>query len=162
VHGLRNGYDAHTSALLVAAIAAGYAVFQTPLGMLADRMSKRALLCAIAALGLIGALALIPLTRAPVAFFVGLFIWGGIVSGLYMVALAALGHDYDGADLAAANAAFISLYALGMLAGPPAMGAALDASAPAGLFLALAAVFVLYLIAAVFLRKPVAKPVVDS
>ncbi len=47
---------------------------------------------------------------------------GGVVAGLYTVGLAHLGSRLGGADLAAANAAFIFCYSLGMLVGPQTLG----------------------------------------
>ena len=53
-------------------------------------------------------------------------VWGGGIGSLYAVGLAHLGSRYSGPDLASANAAFIMLYALGMLGGPPIAGFGMD------------------------------------
>lgn len=153
VHALRNGYGVEAGALLVAAIALGNATFQIPLGLIADRMEKRRLLALIAFVGLVGSVALAALTPQPVAFAALLVVWGGIVSGLYMVALAEIGSRFSGGELAAANSAFVMLYAGGMLIGPPALGAAVDMSPRLGLFAGLGAVFALYLALALARRR---------
>lgn len=145
VHALRNGYGVEAGALLVAAIALGNATFQIPLGLVADRMDKRRLLARIALVGSIGALALALLTPWPLAFAALLVVWGGLVSGVYMVALAEIGTRFSGGELAAANSGFVMLYAGGMLIGPPALGLAVDLSPRVGLFAGLSAVFALYL-----------------
>ena len=44
VHALRNGFDAETGALFVAALAGGNMLLQLPIGLLSDRVSRRALL----------------------------------------------------------------------------------------------------------------------
>lgn len=144
VHALRNGYDAQTGALFVACIALGNALFQMPIGLVADRMAKPRLLAAIAALGAAGAVALAALTPLPSPFAALLCVWGGVVSGLYMVGLAELGARYDGGELAAANAAFVMFYATGMLGGPPLLGMGVDVSPRFGLFVGLSVALALY------------------
>ena len=96
--------------------------------------------------GLAGTLALIGLTQHFTAFAAVLFVWGGIIGGLYMIGLAELGARYEGAELASANAAFVMFYATGMLIGPPLLGRALDASPHYGLFGGMAALIALDLV----------------
>ena len=146
VHALRNGYDAATGALFVSFVAFGNVAFQLPLGLLSDRMDRRKLIVAIAIVGLVGALALMVVGAHYAAFSALLFVWGGIVGGLYMVGLATLGARYTGADLASANSAFVMLYATGMIVGPPVLGLSLDASPTHGLFGGVALLFVAYLV----------------
>ncbi len=145
VHALRNGHDAATGALFVSFVAFGNVAFQLPLGLLSDRVDRLKLILAIAVVGLAGALALASATQSYAAFCALLFVWGGIVGGLYMVGLAMLGARYTGADLASANSAYVMLYATGMMAGPPLLGATLDASPAHGLFGGVAAMFAVYL-----------------
>ena len=145
VHALRNGYDAATGALFVSFVAAGNVAFQLPLGLLSDRFDRLKLIVAIAVFGLAGALAAMLLTQHYAAFAALLFVWGGIVGGLYMVGLAMLGARYTGADLAAANSAYVMLYATGMMIGPPILGFTLDASPSHGLFGGVALLFAAYL-----------------
>jgi hypothetical protein len=47
--------------------------------------------------------------------------------------------------LASANAAFVMLYSLGMLGGPPIAGLGMDFISPNGLFFSIAGLLVLYL-----------------
>ena len=75
-----------------------------------------------------------------------LFVWGGVVAGLYTVGLAHLGSKLAGSELAAANAAFIFCYALGMLVGPQSIGSALDAFGPNGFAYCVAIFFAFYII----------------
>ena len=145
VHALRNGYDAATGALFVSFVAFGNVAFQLPLGLLSDRVDRLKLILAIAVFGLIGALLATALTKHYAIFCALLFVWGGIVGGLYMVGLAMLGARYTGADLASANSAFVMLYASGMMVGPPVLGLTLDASPTYGLFGGVAALFAAYL-----------------
>ncbi|MCP4496495.1 MAG: MFS transporter, partial [Phycisphaeraceae bacterium] len=70
--------------------------------------------------------------------------------------LAGIAEQFSGADLAAANSAFIFLYALGMLVGPPAAGLAMDVWDPHGLAGVIAMLFGAYVIVGVvaWLREP--------
>lgn len=153
VHALRNGFDAQTGALLVSCVALGNVVFQLPVGLASDRFDRNRLIGVVALFGLAGALALIWAGDRFVPLCVLLFVWGGIIGGLYMIGLAELGARYTGADLASANAAFVMFYATGMLAGPPLLGRTLDMSPRYGLFGGIAFLFVMYLIVIVWRRR---------
>lgn len=145
VYALRNGMEAETGALLVSLFALGNVIFQIPMGLLSDRCDRRRLLRINAAAGLLGALALSFAAGMPFAVFASLLVvWGGVVGSLYAIGLAHLGARYQGAELAGANATYIMLYSVGMLAGPPFLGVGLDL-APSGLFLAIAAMLAAYL-----------------
>ena len=79
-----------------------------------------------------------------------LFIWGGVVAGLYTVGLAHLGSKLSGRDLASANAAFVLCYGIGMLAGPQAIGIGMDLLGNQGFAWTLAVFFALYVALAGF------------
>ncbi|MGP0059276.1 MAG: MFS transporter [Beijerinckiaceae bacterium] len=144
VYALRSGLDAKTGAALVSLFALGNVGFQIPIGFISDRADRWLLLLIIAAAGACGAVLLPFLEAAHFAAFCALvFVWGGVLGGLYAVGLAALGARYHSADLASANAAFILLYAIGMLIAPPALGFGLDIT-PAGLFFGVAALLAAY------------------
>ena len=148
VYAIRAGFGAETGPLLVALVAVGNMIFQIPIGHLADRTDRPRFLLILAGLGLAGALALPFAARfglAPLGAL--LVVWSGLVSGLYTVGLAHLGARFTGTELASANAAFVMFYSMGMLAGPPGLGLALDVWPPDGLFHGLAALFALYLAA---------------
>ncbi len=78
------------------------------------------------------------------ALYAVLFVWGGSTGALYTVGLAHLGARFAGADLASANAAFVLLYNVGLVIGPPVAGGGMDALPPHGFPLSLAAFFALY------------------
>ncbi|MDR3373876.1 MAG: MFS transporter [Ancalomicrobiaceae bacterium] len=149
IYGLRLGLTETVAAKLVSAVALGNLLMQIPIGMLSDRIDRRDMLLACAAVGVLGALAL-PLV-APDFWQTALVlvVWGGVVAGLYTVGLTLLGASYSGSNLAAANAAFIMMYSVGMLIGPPAIGAGLDVFAdrhsPHGAPYVMAGIFAVYL-----------------
>jgi MFS family permease len=67
------------------------------------------------------------------ALFILLFVWGGMVSGIYPVALSMAGDRFRAGELVSVNAAIIMAYGLGALTGPPLGGAAMDIRNPQGL-----------------------------
>jgi MFS family permease len=145
VFGLRAGFPPSWATFQLTLFALGNVVFPIPLGLLADRVNKVRLLGIFALFGLIGALSLPALSAHLPLYALALFIWGGIIGGLYTVGLATLAEKFHGKKLGDANAAYIMMYALGMMAGPPALGLGLDLAPPHGLFDALAAFFTAYL-----------------
>ncbi len=152
IYGLRTGFDAESAALLVSVLALGNVALQLPLGLLADRMDKRLLLILIAMLGAVGAAALPLLAGLGLAFHALLFVWGGLMGGLYTVGLAHLASRFSGPDIAGANAAFVVLYNVGLTTGPPLVGLAMDLANPHGFAYALAGL-ALIVPAAALLRR---------
>lgn len=146
VFGLYRGLTAESAALLVSCVALGNVVSQIPIGLLSDRMSKATLLGVIAGIGLLVTVA-IPTAAAigSLSLYALLFAWGGIAGGLYTVGLAHLAAKYNGADLAGGNAAFVVLFNVGPLAGPPLVGAAMDLSRTHGFSNGMAVFFALVL-----------------
>jgi MFS family permease len=144
VYGLREGYGEATAALLISVATAGNILCQMPLGALSDRIDRRRVLAFCGLAGVLGCL-LMPVTISnPWLFLPLLCIWGGLVGGLYTVGLAHLGARFTGLELASANAAFVMLYSAGLTAGPPIVGAGMDAIGPHGFALALAAMLAGY------------------
>ncbi|MEW6438861.1 MAG: MFS transporter [Pseudomonadota bacterium] len=137
VFALREGWGAKAAAVATAIFALGNALFQIPTGLAADHFGRHRLLILIGGLGAVGALILPLAARNYATYVVLLFVWSGIVGGLYAVGLTRLASRYSDAALARANAAYILLYTAGTLIGPPILGFSLDL-APAGLFVALA------------------------
>jgi MFS family permease len=146
IYGLRLGLAEGQAAALVTWVSLGNVMFQIPLGLLADRVNRRALLAGIAAFSLGGALLIPVVAGSPTAFILVLFVWGGVAGALYTVGLSHLGASFTGPDLASANAAFVILYNVGLIVGPPVIGAGMDLSPPHGFAYALALFFALYLV----------------
>jgi MFS family permease len=133
IYATRGGFSESQAALLLTLMGIGNMLFQIPLGLISDRIGdKRVLLSIMALVGLVGALSLPLIADNWLLLATVLLFWGGSVAGLYTVGLSHLGSKLTGADLAAANAAFIFCYAVGTVAGPQIIGGAMDASARIG------------------------------
>ncbi|WP_226579739.1 MFS transporter [Acuticoccus sediminis] len=146
LYGTAIGLAASHSVVLVSAVALGNIISQIPIGYLADRVNRRVLLLGSATVGACGAL-LIPLVSDHYFVLLAvLFVTGGIVTGLYTIGLTQLGSRFSGSDLASANAAFVMMYAFGMLIGPVSLGAGLEMIPPHGFALAIAVIFGIYVL----------------
>jgi len=117
------GYSENDAGRFMAILALGNVLLLLPIGMISDRLhDKRHALAGCALVGLVGTL-MIPLIVDHVWYLsLDLFILGGVAAGLYTIGLAQLGARLRGHELAAANAAFIFCYGIGMLAGPALIG----------------------------------------
>lgn len=158
VYGLRLGYSEQMAALLVMAVAIGNIVAQLPLGMLSDRMDRRHLLLYVALGGIVSAGLVAAVSSNGLLLMIVIGLWGGLVAGLYAVGLTHLGARLSGSDLASANAAFIFMYSVGMLVGPAATGAGMDALGPQGLVIVTAVILAGYAGFAVFRIRRVPEP----
>lgn len=150
VYGLQVGHAEAVAALLATAVAVGNVALQVPIGFAADKVDRRKLLLGCGATALAGTILMPAVATGPVPFMALLVVWGGVVAGLYSVGLAHLGAHYEGAELAAANAAFVMVYSIGRTAGPAIAGAGLDLWNPHGFALALALMLALFVALAAY------------
>lgn len=133
IWGVRIGLSDRLAAATVSAIYLGSLFLQIPIGWTSDRLSRRAVLRLRGAVGLVGA-GIPPLVSGMhIVLFAVLLLWGGVASGIYPIALSMAGDRFRDDELVAVNAALISAYGLGALAGPVLGGAAMDAWNPQGL-----------------------------
>ncbi len=146
LYAIRVGMTEDIAIAVLGVFVAGNMLFNIPIGMASDRIDRRTVLLICAGFGFAGT-ALLPLISQSVyIFFPALFVFGGVVVGMYTVGLALLGERFKGADLATANAAFVLMYSTGALFGPPIAGAAMDVWDPHGLAIAMAAICGAYLL----------------
>ncbi|MGH7074635.1 MAG: MFS transporter [Stellaceae bacterium] len=146
VWGARVGLGTTMSASLLSAIFFGSIVFQVPIGILSDHFGRRFVLRLCGGAGLVGA-ALIPfLASSPMALIALLFLWGGLATGIYPMALSAMGDRFSGSELVNANAGLVIGYGTGAFIGPIVGGAAMDLWPPNGILACLALVFVVLLL----------------
>jgi MFS family permease len=133
IWGVRSGLTERWASATLSAVYFGSIALQVLIGWLSDRVSRLTALRLCGAVGLVGAVALAMMPPAPLLLFSLLFVWGGVASGIYPVALSMAGDRFRGGDLVSVNAAMIIAYGLGALTGPPLGGAAMDLHNPQGL-----------------------------
>lgn len=147
VYATRAGFTESQAGHFLTVMAVGNVLFQIPIGMVSDHMrDRRVLLTIMALIGLAGALLMPWFMHDWRLLSLILLLWGGSIAGLYTVGLSHLGSQLQGADLAAANAAFVFCYAMGTVAGPQAIGTAIDATGNDGFAWAIALFFGLYVV----------------
>jgi MFS family permease len=139
------GLGEASSLYLLSIMAFGGLAFQLPMGWLADRYNRR-LLVIISVLFLIACTAALPfIIVVSIWNDVFIFIFGGVFSSLYTLALILLGERFKGPNLAAASALFTAIWGMGSIIGPPLGGIGMDLWQPQGLILVVVLMFVLYL-----------------
>lgn len=146
LYGVRLGLSDTDASLLLTIAVLGNVAFQIPLGLVSDKIDRRFLLLICALFGTVGALVLPFLAVHTLEFKVAVFLATGIVGSLYTVGLAHLGERFHGADLAAANAAFVMLYSVGLIVGPPLVGFGMDAYNPYGFAYVVAGMLGMYVL----------------
>ena len=149
VFGVKAGYSEANAALMLVVLGLGHVFCQIPLGILSDNVKdRRTILLSCTLVGIAGSILVPVLVNHPVALFAVIFVFGGVIGGLYTVGLAHLGSRLTGTKLAQANAAFVLCYAIGMVVGPQLVGLSMDLFGipgfGVGLGLFFAAYFVLY------------------
>ena len=141
VWGARSALSPETAAALISAIFFGSIVLQVPVGWLSDRAGRNIAMRLSAGAGLVGALVLPLLAGQSLPLLVVLFLWGGLVTSVYPIALSMLGDRFQGADLVNGNAAIVIAYGIGSFCGPILGGVAMDIWNPHGLMAVLAILF---------------------
>jgi MFS family permease len=137
------------AAQMITAAGIGVLMLQPLVGALGDKLGPRRTLglCALAGIGL--PLGLAAVGAAPLPALGLVFLYSGLVTGLYTVGLIWLGNSFTGGDLAAGNAAYALCYGVGQMIGPAIAGAAFSLGGPIGFMTALAGFSGLYLAAMV-------------
>ena len=124
--GMHSGLDERAALLLVAVFMAGNVALQVPIGLLADRYGRKALLGICAATSCIGPLLLQRSLGTPLLLWPLLFVWGGTLYAFYSQGVALLGEEFAVENLPSANTLFVMVYCLGGVIGPSAGGMAMD------------------------------------
>ena len=156
IWGVRIGLSITLAATTLSAVYFGSIVLQTLIGWMSDRLSRAAALLLCGIVGLVGALALLSVPPAPWLLLALLFVWGGIASGIYPVALSMAGDRFRGTELVTVNAAIIIAYGLGGLLGPALGGVAMYVRNPQGLLWLFAVLFAVLLAATSYSRSATA------
>jgi MFS family permease len=158
VYAVRLGSTEASATLLITAWGLGNMLLVPPLAWLADKSDRRFVLILCGGVGVIGAV-LLPFAGGTGWWALTLvFIWGGFVAAIYALGLTHLGANFRGSQLAAANAAFSILYALGTLAGPGLGGIAIDAWNPHGFAVVLGLISALFVAVVAYRTATFARP----
>jgi MFS family permease len=145
LYGLHHGLSQAEALTMLTVLLGGYTVAHIPCGWLADRVDRRRLLLAMAAIAAAAYLA-VPAAIDTLWFaWLLLFLVGCALSGLWTAAVVLIGQRFAGAELSGAYVAGGILYGLGSLAGPLLTGLLSDSAGLAIVPLALAGFCLIYL-----------------
>ncbi len=132
VYDTRLGHTEHAARVLLLIAAVGNALFQFPMGVLADKMNRKLLTVILMSVAFIGPLAMSLMGSNFWALAILAFFYVGLTTALYTVGLVQLGERFKGHQLSAANAGFIVAYGIGSLIIPPLAGKMMDIYSPQG------------------------------
>jgi MFS family permease len=145
VYGVKKGLTREAASLMLTAFIAGNVVLQFPIGWIADRWSKRAMMTVCAIATAIGS-ALVPTAFGSWLIWPVLGVTGAASAGIYTLALAELGERFCGHQLVAGTAAFSTMWGAAALIGALLGGWAIERFGPDGLPLAIATVFIGFIV----------------
>ena len=147
VYGAQAGLSVAQISTFVSVIFIGALVTQYPIGWLSDRMERRKLIIAVAAVGASGAVIGALLGGRYEFLLVAAFIMGGASNPLYSLLLAHTNDFLEPDQMAGASGGMVFVNGLGAIAGPLITGSAMDLIGPSGFFIfcfSLFAALVLY------------------
>jgi MFS family permease len=143
IYAVRISLDLSSAAWLLGAAVAGAALFQLPIGWLADRWSRRGVIW-IATLGTCSlALAMPVVIKTWLAWPLAVAL-GSCAYALYSLALVAMGDRFKGSMLVAGSAAVAAMWGLGGIIGPPVTGWVFKVAGHESLPYVLAAPYILF------------------
>ena len=159
IYAVGRGVEEADAIRLLTVMALGSMALQYPIGWLADRVSNRALIAAMAVALLGGSAGLpwvLPYPAVSVAF---MFLYGGALGALYTLSLVLVGRQFKGADLGGASAMLAVMFCVASFLWPSIGGAAMDRFGADAMPVSLVAAYALFLVimAAAWLRGPAPK-----
>lgn len=155
--GLAAGLTPAHALNLLTAMTIGGLLAQFPIGALADRVSRVAILYGLA-VAFIALSLLLPILLANVfAAYAAAFLIGAVILGFYTIGLTIIGERVGAADLAAVNAGYIVSYQTGAVIGPIAAGAAMTAAPVLGFVATVVALMTASTIALLVLQRRAAR-----
>ena len=138
VYATQAGLDLGQTSLLISTIFLASLLAQYPIGWLSDRMDRRVLIIAMAAVGGAGALLGVFAGGSFAVLILAATLLGSASNPLYSLLLAYANDYLDHEDMAAASAGFVFITGVGAVAGPLVIGWIMTVIGPAGFWLFLA------------------------
>ena len=145
LYGLQYGLSEQTAVLAVSVLFIGDALFQMPLGWLADRFGAKRVHSYCARFFIVFLLVL-PWAMSSMALWLVLLLLGASAGGLYTLGLIRVGGRFEGQDLVAANAAIGIVWGVGSLTGPIISNGLMNVLGSNGLLYGLVGLSVVFLL----------------
>ncbi|MDX7999733.1 MFS transporter [Xenorhabdus sp. Reich] len=154
LYGLSLGIPEKITITLITLIFLGDAIFQVPIGWLADKtdLKRMHIIC-----GVIFTLSLLalPFTVNSIFLWIDVIVMGAFGGGIYTLSLVRAGKKYSGQMLIAINALFGIVWGVGSLTGPLVTGIAMDLFDEKGFIITLSSVGLLFILSHWFPNKPI-------
>lgn len=138
VYGVKAGLTVAQISLFVSSIYVTALIAQYPIGWMSDRMDRRILIIALAALGGLGAVIAMLGQAQYWMLLVGAALVGGTSNPLYALLIAYTNDYLDPEDMPAASGGLLFINGVGAIGGPLIVGFAMDWAGPAGFWAYLA------------------------
>ncbi len=135
VYAAEAGLSLAQISLFIASFYIGALVLQYPIGWMSDRMDRRLLIFAGAAIGAIAALIATMFGGSFGVLLAAAFAIGGSANPLYSLLIAHANDHLESSDMASASAGLLFVNGLGAIAGPLVIGWAMAMVGPPGFFL---------------------------
>ncbi|EMO2287073.1 MFS transporter [Klebsiella variicola] len=146
LYGMDKGLNEGMAVLLVTVVLTGDAMFQTPLGWLADRVGIRRVHLSCAVVFSLSLLALPLMLGSRIQLMAICLLLGAAAGALYTLSLVRAGKTFNGQKLIMINALFGFLWSAGSVAGPVVSGMLIGITGYDGLIVTLVASGVLFLL----------------
>ncbi|WP_429925223.1 MFS transporter [Agrobacterium vitis] len=145
VYSQRVGLSTAEGATFLAAVLAGGAIAQMPLGRLSDRMDRRRVMVGAGLFGVFCCAVMIVLGGiSPLALYICGFFVGTVLYPVYSLNVAHANDMADPDEYVTISSAIMILYGFGTVTGPLVTGAIMQGVGPNGLLFSLAISFLLY------------------
>lgn len=114
IYGLKNGLSIADSALLLTSFMLGSLILEVPIAWLSDYFDRRYFIVWCAFACMVCAVCLPIAIYVPIQAWILVFIWGGVIAGIYSVSLTIIGEKYDSDDeMIASNAGYSLMESVG-------------------------------------------------
>lgn len=140
VFGTEAGLSVGQLSIFISMMYVGGLMLQFPIGWISDRVERRRLILAVAAIGAVGALVPVAMPGSYMALLVAAFLIGGTANPLYALIIAYTNDFLEPDDMPAASAGLMFVNGVGAIAGPLVTGWAMGVFGPNGFFVYLTAV----------------------
>lgn len=145
LYGQAVGLSSTGIAIMMTAAMVGGMIFQVPFGKLSDRIDRRYVM---ALAGMIGAaVSLTMIMTSPVrsvAVIAGVFALGSVLFTIYALNVAHANDKADTGEFLQVSGGLLIVYGIGTMIGPQLGGRLMDATGPSGFFIAMAIIYGLY------------------
>ncbi len=127
LYGIKNGLLLEQSALLLTAFMLGSLILEVPIAWLSDHFDRRYFIIGCAFACMFCAVYLPIAIYTPVNAYVLVFVWGGVIAGIYSVSLALIGETHaKGDQIITANAGYSLMESIGGTLGILCIGVAIE------------------------------------